>query len=189
MLEENVILISQINDFVFCPISIYFHVVCGDLDKTLYQGIPQIQGRYVHQAIDKKTYSSKKNILQSIDVYSEEFNVRGKIDVFDIDSGVLTERKNKIKKIYDGYIFQVYAQYYALIEMGHKINRIKLHSMIDNKNYEIKLPSLDLEKDKKFRDLIWEMRKFSIEGFVQNNTAKCQNCIYAPICDRGLYVD
>lgn len=60
MLEENVILISQINDFVFCPISIYFHVVCGDLDKTLYQGIPQIQGRYAHQAIDKKTYSSKK---------------------------------------------------------------------------------------------------------------------------------
>lgn len=189
MLEENVILISQLNDFTFCPLSIYFHAGYEGVNKTLYQEVAQIQGSHAHKAIDSKTYSSRKNILQSIDVYSEEFNLRGKIDVFDIDSGLLVERKNQIKHVYDGYVFQVYGQYYALIEMGHKVNKIKLHSMIDNRNYEIKLPSLDLEMDRKFRNIIQEMRTFNMEDFVQNNTAKCQKCIYAPICDRVNYVD
>ncbi len=188
MLEENIILISHINDFVFCPVSIYFHSLYGDLDKTLYQSMAQIQGHHAHRAIDTKSYSSRKTILQSIDVYSEEFNIIGKIDVFDISYGVLTERKKKITKIYDGYIFQVYAQYYALVEMGYKLNKIKLHSMVDNKNYDIKLPSLDLQMDQKFRIIINEMRTFQMESFIQDNKVKCQNCIYSPICDRSLYV-
>ncbi|MBO4405430.1 MAG: type V CRISPR-associated protein Cas4 [Alphaproteobacteria bacterium] len=189
MSEENSILISQLNDFVFCPVSIYFHALYGNLDKTLYQGAAQIDGTHAHQAIDNKRYSSRKNVLQGIDVYSDELNIRGKIDVFDVDSGVLTERKNKIVRIYDGYVFQLYAQYYALTEMGYTVKKIRFHSMSDNKNYDIKLPSEDTEMDKKFKSVIKAMKEFNMESFHQTNIEKCRNCIYYPACDRSLYVD
>ena len=124
-----------------------------------------------------------------MDVYSEEFNIRGKIDVFDTNSGVLTERKNKIVKIYDGYVFQLYAQYYALTEMGYRVKTIRFHSMKDNKNYNIKLPTEDTEMDKKFRTTVQVMREFCVESFHQTNIEKCKNCIYEPVCDRSLYAD
>ena len=63
MSEENYILISQLNDFTFCPVSIYFHTLYGDLDKTLYQRAEQINGTYAHKAIDSGQYSSRKNVL------------------------------------------------------------------------------------------------------------------------------
>ncbi len=183
---EEIILISYLNDFIFCPVSIYFHKLYGNLDKTLYQNSPQINGTNAHKAIDNHNYSSRKNILQSINVYSEEFGIEGKIDVFDIENGILTERKNKVVKIYDGYVYQVYAQYYALVEMGYMVNKIRIHSIKDNKNYNIKLPYEDKETDLRFRNLIKEIHEFQIENFVQTNAAKCKNCIYEPSCDRSL---
>lgn len=184
-MEEN-IQISYLNDFTFCPVSIYFHKLYGDLDKRLYQTTYQINGTNAHKSIDTKKYSSKKNILQSINVYSEEFGIQGKIDVFDVDSGTLTERKNKIIKIYDGYIFQVYAQYYALTEMRYEVKKIRFHSMVDNKNYPIALPKDNPAFDAKFRNLIKEMHEFNIDKFVQTNPNKCKKCIYEPSCDRSL---
>ena len=109
---EETILISQLNDFIFCPVSIYFHKLYGNLERRLYQGEKQIKGEYAHSSIDNKYYSTRKDVLQGVDIYSEELNLRGKIDIFDIKTGVLTERKNTIKTIYDGYVFQLYAQYY-----------------------------------------------------------------------------
>ena len=188
MSEGNSILISQLNDFVFCPVSIYFHTLYGNLNKKLYQNAAQIDGTHAHRSIDNGKYSSHKNVLQGINVYLEEFNIIGKIDIFDVNSGVLTERKNKIIKIYNGYIFQLYAQYYALAEMQYCVKKIRFHSMQDNKNYDIKLPFEDIEMDKKFKCVIKAMREFNMESFKQTNVEKCKNCIYEPACDRSLYV-
>ena len=88
------------------------------MEKSIYQAKSQTEGLNAHKAIDNKDYTDKKTILQGINVYCSEFNLIGKIDIFDIEKGLLTERKNKIIKIYDGYIYQLYAQYYALKEMG-----------------------------------------------------------------------
>ena len=107
---EETILISYLNDFIFCPISIYFHKLYGKLNKTPYQSEDQINGTNAHKAIDNKTYSSRKNILQGIDIYSQKYGIEGKIDIFDIGKGELVERKNKIVQISDGYVFQIYAQ-------------------------------------------------------------------------------
>lgn len=182
---EETILISYLNDFIFCPVSIYFHKLYGSLDKNIYQSKDQINGTYAHKAIDTGTYSSRKNILQGIDIYTEEFKIQGKIDIFDIKTGVLTERKNRIKEIYDGYVFQLYAQYYALTEMGYIINKIRFHSIEDNKNYDVKLPTEDKEMDNKFRKIVKEIREFDIENFEQINIKKCERCIYEPACDRS----
>ena len=70
-------------------------------------------------------------MLQGIGIYCEKYNLVGKIDVFDTKSGILTERKKKVTKIYDGYVFQIYAQYFSLIEMGYKVVKLHLYSMDD----------------------------------------------------------
>lgn len=183
---EETILISYLNDFIFCPVSIYFHKLYGAMDKTLYQSSFQIDGTNAHKAIDSKKYSTKKNVLQSINVYSEKYGFQGKIDVFDVNKGLLTERKNKIITIYDGYVFQIYAQYFGLTEMGYDVKKLRFHSLSDNKNYDVKLPKDDNEMLEKFENLIQEIRLFNMENFVQTNIKKCQKCIYEPSCDRSL---
>lgn len=183
---EEIILISYLNDFIFCPISIYFHKLYGTIDKSIYQTEYQIQGTNAHKTIDNKTYSTKKNILQGINVYSEKYGLQGKIDIFDVEKGILTERKNKITKIYDGYIFQIYAQYFGLTEMRYKVKTLKLYSLSDNKNFNVKKPSEDKEMFAKFEELIKSIQEFDMEKFVQTNEKKCMNCIYEPSCDRSL---
>lgn len=183
---EEIILISYLNDFIFCPASIYFHKLYGNMDKSLYNTEYQVNGLNAHKTIDNKKYSSKINILQGIDVYCEEFKILGKIDIFDIDKGLLVERKNKVSEIYDGYVFQVFAQYYALSEMGYNVKKIKIHSMQDNKNYNIRIPLEDIEMDYKFKNLIKKINEFKLENFEQTNKKKCEKCIYEPSCDRSL---
>lgn len=183
---EELILISYLNDFIFCPASIYFHNLYENINSNIYHNSSQINGRNAHKNIDEKTYSSRKDILQGIDVYCDEFKIMGKIDIYDINRKILIERKNMVHKIYDGFIFQVYAQYYALEEMGYKVEKIKIHSIQDNKNYFIKIPTQDYETDLKFRNLIKEINNFKINNFIPKDKKKCQNCIYEPLCDRSL---
>lgn len=183
---EETIIISYLNDFIFCPISIYFHKLYGNLDRNLYQTEYQINGTNAHKAVDNKTYSTSKNILQGIDIYSQKYGIEGKIDIFNINKGELVERKNKIKQIYDGYVFQIYAQYYGLTERGYKVKKLSLYSMSDNKKYNIKLPTEDLEMKIKFEKLIQNIHEFDIENFQQKNGEKCKTCIYEPACDRSL---
>lgn len=66
------ILITQLNDFIFCPASIYFHMLYGDTDRMMYQTTSQINGTAAHSTIDEKRYSSK-HVLSAMDVYCEEY--------------------------------------------------------------------------------------------------------------------
>lgn len=122
----------------------------------------------------------------AMDVYCEEYGLIGKVDVYDKDKGILTERKRKVKQIYDGYVFQVYAQCFALREMGYDVNKIVIHSLCDNKNYQIPLPENNEVMLKKFKDTVTAIHEFKMEEFTQDNKDKCKNCIYESACDRGL---
>lgn len=96
---DDCIIISNLNDFIFCPVSIYFHNLYGDQDVLTYQSSCQINGSNAHEAVDKGNYSGKKNILTAVEVYSEKYNLVGKIDIYDADKRILTERKRQIKTI------------------------------------------------------------------------------------------
>lgn len=184
---ESYIPISFLNDFIFCPRSIYFHQLYGSLNKEVYQQKPQIAGRAAHTSIDEKSYSTRKNILQGIEIYCERYKICGKVDLFDIESGKLTERKREIKTIYDGYVFQVYAQYYALCEMGYAVKSIVLYDITHNKTYPIALPHENPEMQRKFENLIEQINSFDMNA--PNFTpvdAKCRNCIYSNLCDYSL---
>lgn len=178
--------ISYLNDFIFCPLSIYYHQLYGKLSERLYYGDSQLNGKAVHEAVDNKHYSTHKNILQGIEIYSNEYNLCGKIDIFDTDTGLLTERKKKIETIYDGYVFQLYAQCLCLREMGYTVKKIRFYSSDDNKVYPVPLPEENPEMFTKFKNTLKEIRNFNVETFTPANPQKCENCIYNDFCDRPV---
>lgn len=185
-MNEHPIPISNLNDFIFCPVSIYFHQLYGEMDRIAHQDSPQLKGSAAHEAIDSGTYSDSKRFLLGISVYSEQYGVYGKIDILDLKKEELIERKRKIKTIYDGYVFQLYAQFFALTEMGYSVKNLAFYSSSDNKKYPIPLPQDNEEMLNKFEQTIEKINSFDPEGFEQENKEKCRNCIYEPACDRTI---
>ena len=49
---DNAIRISHLNDFLFCPYSIYLHNIYDAIDDHQYHDVPQIKGRMAHINID-----------------------------------------------------------------------------------------------------------------------------------------
>ena len=182
---ENYIPISFLNDFVFCPRSIYFHQVYKTFDTSLYHEDIQTKGRMAHQNIDKKKYSTRKEILQGLSVYSNVYQLFGRIDIFDKKQGLLTERKKRVVKIYDGFVFQVYAQYYCLTEMGYQVKKIKIYSLDENKSYWIPLPEENPNMECRFKKLVEDIKSFDLEKEFHPNISKCKMCIYKALCDYG----
>lgn len=73
---DNLIAISTLNDFIFCPYSIYLHNVYMDMDKDAYHATPQTRGRNAHSGVDNKT-TTNNNILESLPVISIELGIYG----------------------------------------------------------------------------------------------------------------
>jgi len=161
---------------MFCPLSVYLHGVYESFDTSLYHDTPQVEGRLNHESIDSGTYSTSKHILQGLSVYSGTYGIMGKIDIYDEKKKMLVERKTKIKRIWPGYMYQLYGQYFCMKEMGYKIETLFLHSLSDNKRYPIPLPE---ERDKKrFLFFIEAMRSFDIRTYKNHRCHKCTNSIY-----------
>lgn len=173
---ESYIPISKINDFLYCPLSLYLHMAYEDLDKREYQETAQIAGKLAHENIEKGTYSSAKRYIQGISVYCEKYNIAGKIDIYDQKEKALIERKNKIKHIYLGYKYQLYAQYFCMLEMGYEVKKLFLHSLSDNKRYEVSLPNKKEIAD--FEKILEQMRNFGIGDILYHSCPHCQNNIY-----------
>ena len=77
---DEYILISTLNDFIFCPYSIYLHNVYAGGDEDLVHASPQTKGKAAHLSIDEKTYSSRKDEITGLSVFCDELGVMGKID-------------------------------------------------------------------------------------------------------------
>jgi CRISPR-associated protein Cas4 len=56
---DDYISISSLNDFIFCPYSIYLHNVYMETDEDNYHATPQTRGKVAHQSIDNKASSEK----------------------------------------------------------------------------------------------------------------------------------
>lgn len=77
---ETYLMITQINDFTFCPRSIYFHdVYRNSVGEDAYHAVPQKVGRASHKAIDEGSYSSRKDVLTGAMVYSSRYGLMGRI--------------------------------------------------------------------------------------------------------------
>ena len=92
-----------------------------DTDEGMYHATPQIRGRMAHETVDEKTASNRRDCMLSFPVFSEKYKLMGKIDVYSADKKLLVERKYQLKQIFQGQIYQLWAQYFCLTEMGYEV--------------------------------------------------------------------
>ena len=62
---DDAIIISNLNAFIFCPASVYFHNLYGSRSTIIYQTSLLIKETDAHQVIDNETYSTKKEYTYS----------------------------------------------------------------------------------------------------------------------------
>jgi CRISPR-associated exonuclease Cas4 len=96
--------------------------------------------------------------LQGTNIFCDKYGICGKLDTFDTKKGLLRERKSKIKQIHLGYIYQLYAQMFCLIEMGYTVKALQIYSMEDNKVYIIDLPNV--KQILEFEEIINQIKNF-----------------------------
>jgi len=173
---DNIIAISAINDFLFCPRSLYLHSLYSPFETALYHDTPQTFGSITHENIEKQRYTTSKHILQGLPVCNFRLRIAGKIDVYDSKNKYLIERKYRVKAIYKGFKYQLYAQMTCLQEMGMGVKRLFIHSLSDNKRYEIPIPSMPELRE--FEDTVVQMRAFNSDLLLKHSCSHCNNNIY-----------
>jgi len=179
---EDLILISTLNDFIFCPYSIYLHNVYAETDEDIYHAVPQTKGQAAHKGIDGKTSSTKKSDLLSLPVSSEELGVMGKIDIYRLTERWLIERKYQLKQIFRGQIYQLWAQYFCLCEMGYEVERISFYEISTNRMIPVDIPNNHNKSE--LCDLIRQFRQFNPNEAITVTPNKCAHCIYCSLCDK-----
>lgn len=190
---ENYIKLSTLNDFIFCPKSIYYHTLYDNYDKNIYQEKAQKEGTKIHETIDNKTYSTSKYILQWMSVFWEQYKIAWKIDIFNVKTWELIERKTQIfldkdkkPKIYLWQKYQLWWQMFCLEEMWYNVQSLCIYSVKDNKKYRIYKPSTKQLLD--FEKTLEKYRKFDLlQKHWQQNTQKCLKCIYRELCDYYIW--
>ncbi len=179
---SDYILISQLNDFVFCPYSIYLHNVYQGADESLFHATPQTRGRIAHESVDTKTASHRTADILSLPVYSEEFALMGKIDLYRSSEKKLIERKYRLANVYRGQIYQLWAQYFCLKEMGYPVEHLAFYEISTNRMMPIHLPT---EHDKEeFRAFLQTFHAYNPADTITTNPNKCRHCIYCNLCDK-----
>lgn len=64
-MSEQSLAISQLNDFIFCPVSIFFHSLETE-ENIMVQDSFQLNGTNAHQHTDSVAYSTEKSVLQGV---------------------------------------------------------------------------------------------------------------------------
>ena len=179
---EDYISISTLNDFIFCPYSIYLHNVYMESDENIYHASPQVKGKIAHSTIDEKTYTTRKSDITSLSVFSTRLKLVGKIDLYKSKEKTLRERNYSLKQIYQGQLYQLWAQYFCMLEMGYSIDKLAFYETSTNKMIPIKIPGqaekIELEK------FIERFRSYSPDMSFAVNQNKCIHCIYCNLCDK-----
>lgn len=62
-MSEQPLAISQLNDSIFCPVSIFFYSLETE-ENIMVQDSFQLNGTNAHQHSDSATYSTEKSVLQ-----------------------------------------------------------------------------------------------------------------------------
>lgn len=179
---EDYISISSLNDYIFCPYSIYLHNVYKDTDEGIYHASPQTKGKAAHLSVDNKTSSTKVSEVPSLSVYSDSLGIIGKIDVYREDKKILIERKYKLQKLFKGQIYQLWAQYFCLLEMGYQVKEIAFYEISTNKMIPLELPG-DSEYSE-LKNFIEEYKRYNPLNEITVSKNKCVHCIYCNLCDK-----
>lgn len=153
-----------------------------ETDETMYHATPQTKGKLAHATIDSKRASNRADDILALPVYSEEYGLMGKIDLYKRDEHKLIERKNQLKQIYQGQIYQLWAQMLCMKEMGYEIKSLAFYEISTNKMIPVNMPTeVELQE---FKDFIYRFRTYRPgETPFAINPNKCRHCIYNNLCD------
>jgi len=152
-----------------------------DTDEDMYQATPQIQGKLAHTSVDA-IKKKNNNSISSLSVISDEFSIMGKIDIYYQDKKFLVERKYQMKQIFKGQIYQLWAQYFCMKEMGFIIEKLAFYEISTNKMIPIDIPSK--EDKEEFRLFIKKVKNYNPNCNILFNSNKCIHCIYCNLCDK-----
>lgn len=179
---DDFVSISNLNDFLFCPFSIYLHRIYQSSDSEQYHQPQQTQGKIAHRTIDNANYSTSNKVITSMPVYSQEYQLIGVIDQLFLEWARLVETKQRIEFVYRGQQLQLHAQYLCLKEMGYKVSELQLYSKSTNKKFSVDLP--DFLDEIEITNIVSQIKNFNPETF--DDTAvlanKCNKCIYSELC-------
>jgi CRISPR-associated protein Cas4 len=153
--------------------------------EELYHATPQTRGKAAHTTIDEKKYSTLKSEIVGLSVYSDELGIAGKIDIYKAKEKLLIERKYQLKTIYQGQIYQLWAEYFCMKEMGYDIEKLAFYAISNNQMFPVELPSDD-DKQEMMR-FIEIFKMYNPEEDIITNENKCNNCIYNSLCDKTEY--
>lgn len=182
---EDYIEISTLNDFIFCPYSIYLHNVYYCASEDIYQASPQLKGKLAHTSVDNCSSARLAGDLSGLPVFSYQYRLMGKIDVYKAHDSLLIERKQKLPKIYQGQIYQLWAQLLCMIEMGYKVRGIGFYDISTRKIIPVNMPDEDdLIVFENFLERYRQYNPYSDNSFVSE--AKCAHCIYCNLCDKTI---
>lgn len=179
---EDYILLSTLNDFIFCPYSIYLHNIYMEADEGLYHATPQTQGRIAHDAVDHKRSSTRKLDLMSLPVCSDHLGIMGKIDIYKGGEHHLIERKYQLKQIFQGQIYQLWGECFCLREMGYTVDRVSFYEISTNKMMPQKLP--EQKEWNELKAFVEKFKAFDPQQPIATNPNKCAHCIYCPLCEK-----
>lgn len=154
-------------------------------DETMYHATPQTRGKAAHETVDNKTASNRADDILALPVYSEEYGLMGKIDIYKRSEKKLIERKYQLKQIFQGQVYQLWAQMLCMEEMGYDVDSIAFYESSTNKMIPVAMPTdMDLQQ---FRTFILKFRSFDPSSTpFPINTNKCRHCIYCNLCDKTV---
>jgi CRISPR-associated protein Cas4 len=153
-----------------------------ETDEGLYHATPQTRGRVSHESVDTKKASNKRDTLMALPIYSSKFGLVGKIDIYKQSEKLLVERKYQLKQLFRGQIYQLWAQYFCLIEMGYLVEKLAFYEISSNKTIPIAIPTQQEEVE--FTQFIERFKNFDPSGNIEINLNKCRHCIYCNLCDK-----
>jgi CRISPR-associated protein Cas4 len=151
-------------------------------DEELVQATPQTRGKAAHITIDEKKYSSRKDEITGLSVFSDELGIIGKIDLYKGNEQILIERKYQLNNIYQGQIYQLWAQYFCMIEMGYKIKNLAFYAISTNTTTPVTVPTQYNKIE--LMDFIKRFKEYNPSMSITINRNKCAHCIYCSLCDK-----
>lgn len=164
---------------MYCPVSIYLHSLYENFNTKTYHQTPQIAGTINHESIEAGTYTTSRRFVMGLDVSSERYNLVGKIDIYDRERKALIERKTRLKTIYPGFRYQLYAQYFCMKEMGYEVTALYVHSLEDNKRYRVAVPKK--KEREEFENVLQQIQKFGPSDMQNHSCERCSKSIYGAL--------
>lgn len=179
---DGLIPITNLNDFLFCPYSIYLHGVYHGAEGETVKATVQNKGTLTHQK-ENSEKRSQQGVITELPVISEKIGIQGVIDSLDTLTGTLTEYKNHLKGPFKGQIIQIQAQALCLHEMGYEVKIARLLVLSDRHVIEVPLPSRAEKKE--ITKLVKKIKAYNPEDEIPVNINKCKKCIYCALCEKS----